>query len=62
MRLIAITIVILVVYVFILVAAIEFKPPLTTTDKAEVRAFIKDCDGHVLIKETDAVFELRCNK
>ena len=37
-------------------------PVVTTTDKTVVRAFMADCDGHVLVREIDEVYELRCRK
>ena len=60
--------ILILLYAFLIVNALQIigdmKPTqkLTTTDAQEVRKFHRDCDGHVLTKETDGVFELECRR
>ena len=54
--------ILILLYAFLIVSGLQIigdmkSTQLTTTDVREVRKFHKDCDGHVLTKETDGVFE-----
>ena len=49
-----------VILMAVLALTSEVKTPFVTENKADVRAFIRNCDGLTIVRERGGVFELEC--